>query len=618
MIFTGSQTIVKRNFYTQTGNFGVGINCLVDSTTGVYHFGISGAQGVFDFALLSGQLYQGGTLVHAYQLNRTFGVEVQFASGSYNIFKDTQPMVFGLPKPTGAYDYFYFARSSSGINAEFDIWISGDSSPRQTITEQGYLTTSGQAGVTGYITNNGVYPIRIFAASALNPQDLSFGLLASNIAGGGTGAFAYSGDFDGFNFNTPILTTFNANYGDSTINFLITDLRSYNVFVLLGPIPTYTLTDGALNQDLSYTNYSGGFQTNSFDASLTFSLEYISGSGSFVTAEFAESASYLTTGYGNFRQSGLLTGIATIVTGDDASTGTYVVLPTQFAWAIGAATGRFSFWGNGLASGIGYTGMASALFTGIATGLIYNGSGTLQLNQIFSGVATGTVLSTDYPQYVNATGYVNVSGLQNDDILYIGVESSPLIKGFQFVNATGLSYYLSGTSQHKVSSYVSNDVVYLQSLFSGTLGNGIFVRTGNCNMGTALLSPWLTGGQNIGTTGNVVVPIGSFSGYGSLNLTGSGSYSAPLSGTMSGLFYYTKTFTGSWDLLTGASSTSLVSLKRPGNYSPTMISGSGNFPPNSFVNFQIENPSDGINVSSARLRISGNRVANAINQVITN
>lgn len=77
-------------------------------------------------------------------------------------------------------------------------------------------------------------------------------------------------------------------------------------------------------------------------------------------------------------------------------------------------------------------------------------------------------------------------------------------------------------------------------------------------------------------------------------------------------------FTGVWDLLTGVDSTTLVSLKRPGNYTTTAISGSGLFPANSSVTFQING--DTVNDLGAHgvvLLVSGREVSNPIIQSVS-
>jgi len=80
---------------------------------------------------------------------------------------------------------------------------------------------------------------------------------------------------------------------------------------------------------------------------------------------------------------------------------------------------------------------------------------------------------------------------------------------------------------------------------------------------------------------------------------------------------YIKTFTGSWDFLTGIAPGALISMKRPGNYNEISISGKAIFPPNSFVNFQLVHYTSGLNDDVGQLVISGSEVLNPINQTIT-
>ncbi len=75
-----------------------------------------------------------------------------------------------------------------------------------------------------------------------------------------------------------------------------------------------------------------------------------------------------------------------------------------------------------------------------------------------------------------------------------------------------------------------------------------------------------------------------------------------------------ETFSGVWDLLTGADTNSLVSLKGANQYSATLISGSGQFAPNSLVNLQVNY--SGFSGNSVQLVISGAEVLNPINQTL--
>jgi hypothetical protein len=76
-----------------------------------------------------------------------------------------------------------------------------------------------------------------------------------------------------------------------------------------------------------------------------------------------------------------------------------------------------------------------------------------------------------------------------------------------------------------------------------------------------------------------------------------------------------ETFTGAWNLFTGNNVSSLVSLYSAGTYSTGLISGSGVFPPNSGINFQVTY--SGISGNQAQLVISGGDILNPINQTLT-
>lgn len=283
MIFTGNQLAVHREFYTQTGAFGFGLGCNVDNTTGVYRFGVSGAQGALEFRLQSGRMYYRDQFIHAYESNTSFLLEAQFTSGQANVVKDGAPLIYGDPKATGQFNTFYFTRENAGMAATFDLNISGSNIPTYTITPNGYLTATGQSSVTGYFVNTSAYPIRVFDSQMQASQNYQFGKLVGTISGGATGTFAFTGDWATFDTSDPILTTFNENFGDTTILFNILNVASYNRFVqFTGPTDFSFNSSGVLNRTLSYLNYSGGFAGATFPANLTFSLAYVSGSGAFI------------------------------------------------------------------------------------------------------------------------------------------------------------------------------------------------------------------------------------------------------------------------------------------------------------------------------------------------
>ncbi len=278
MTFTGSELTLKRSFYTQSGVYGFAADIVVDNTSGLYHFGITGNGGSIDFTLNSGRLYYGTQFLSTYKSHQSFSIEGQFTSGSANLIKDGEPLAYNAPKGTGYFNYFYLTRANTGMDATFDFSVSGNSTPTFSITQQGYLYATGQGGVTGYFVNQSAFPIRIFDSKIQATQNYTFGRLNGSVAPGGTGAFVYSGAFGSLNLSQPILTTFNTNYQDTSILFTIIDTTNLNRFVQITNPTDFTFNStGILNRNVSYLNYSGGFVTTAFNTALTFRLGYSNG-----------------------------------------------------------------------------------------------------------------------------------------------------------------------------------------------------------------------------------------------------------------------------------------------------------------------------------------------------
>lgn len=285
MIFTGSQLSLKRSIYTQTGYYGFVMDATVENTSGVYHFGLSGAAGTLDFRLESGRMYWGNQFVHTYRSYEQFTVEAQFSSGHANILKNDEALVYGEPKQTGYFDTFYFNRADANMGAAFEVSVSGNNAPVYAITQQGYLTSSGQNAVTGWFTNQGGFPIRVFDTAIQASANYTLGKLVANVGAQGSGAFAYTGDYNTIDFSQPILTTFATNFGNAAILFSIIDARTLNRFVQLTAPTDFTFTQtGVLNRDVSYLNYSGGVVVGNFNTSLVFRLSYLTGYETFTGA----------------------------------------------------------------------------------------------------------------------------------------------------------------------------------------------------------------------------------------------------------------------------------------------------------------------------------------------
>lgn len=629
MLFTGSQLTLKRNFYTQTGNYGFVMDATVDNTSGVYHFGLSGAAGVLDFRLESGHMYWGNQFVHTYRSHEQFTIEAQFTSGTANVLKDNHPLVYGASKATGYFDYFYFTRADTNMGGEFEVQVSGNNAPVYSIIQQGYLASTGQNAVTGWFLNQGTFPIKIFDDTIQATANYSFGKLVNNVGAAGSGAFAYTGDYSTIDFSQPILTTFATNFGNAAVLFSIIDTRSFDYFVqLTAPTDFSFNASNVLNRDVSYLNFSGGVVSDGFNANLFFSLSYVSGSGSFTML-----SPYSVPGLGRFNQSGYLTGYVPTPTGNILVSGT--------SWATGAATGFFSGMGTGIASGLGYTGLATGMMTGRATGFILDGSGILNLNYPLIGTGR-TAVAIGSTGGAFAAGYLDITTLTDGDQFQIiypdgnDYEFAPLAVlncGYypfaipecnlgpgpgtplvSFTNATQLIECISGYPDLGLNGVFGSGpgaVITFTALTMGPSGNAIAI-TGVTSTIVLPGSGYLAGGSDPILYIGSVAPVGQpYTGAFDITITGSGIYQAALTG----LYYlpYTKSFTGSWDLLTGGSPTSLVSLRQPGN----IMSGRGSFAPNSFLNMQVTYYPSGVTPDGALLIVSGDGVVNPIYQSLS-
>lgn len=285
MQFTGSELVLRRNFFTQTGNYGFAMTATVGTTTGIYRFGLSGEQGALDFRLESGRIYYRDNYVHHYRSFEPFTIEAQFSSGAANVSKNNSPLVYGMPKATGTVDYFYFSRASTDMDAEFSVEVSGNNTPSYSITPQGYLLSTGQGAVTGWFTNSSQYPIRVFSSAIQASAIYDFGPLVDNIAPGASGVFVYTGDYTSIDFSQPIITTFSTNFGNIATLFSIIDAATLNRFVQLTSPTDFTFNgSNVLNRDIAWLNFSGGVVVGAFDTSLSVYLRYGTGYETFTGA----------------------------------------------------------------------------------------------------------------------------------------------------------------------------------------------------------------------------------------------------------------------------------------------------------------------------------------------
>ncbi len=611
MNFTGTELIHKRNFFTQTGNLGVSAECAINADTGIFYVGISGSVGTLEWKLFNGKILYGDRFVGSYQPYQSFLFDIQTTTGHLNNKINNIPVYYGQSRATGYFDYVYFRREDPTLGADFQFNVSGNNSPLYTVSSLGYLTSSGQSGVTGYFIDQSLFPIQVFNSATYNPQNLDFSPLITTINGGGTGTFSYNGDFTTFDFTQPILTTFNTNFGDLSIIFSIVNIASYNTFILFSPtITDFTFNTGnILNRTLSYLNYSGGQTTNNFNTNLFFSLAFMNG------------------------QSGTP------------------------GWTGGILTGAFSGQGSGIVSGIGYTGIASGGMTGLLTGYDYAGSGQFSVNEWTTGYGMPSIITLGGASGY-ATGYLDITNLQpfnisgaggellfgvikNGDYTQIANSGKPQIYGsspplpfppLSFPNATQLIQNISGDPNgFGVNGIIQGGFIYFTAITGGSVGNTIGILAASLQVeqpgyitGTNFASG-IFAGQNLygggtGITGTSIQLTGGVDGGGTTTVYPISNYTGIINQSLSGIYVTGLSsiggFTGNWDVLTGVDSSSLYSIKTLGNYTATMISGSGIFPPNSSMSFQLSHLSTGHD--TVQLIISGAQVINPINQQLYN
>lgn len=614
MIFTGLDLIKKRNFYTQSKNFGVIVNFSLDNASEKYEFGITGTNNI-SFICESGRITWNNLFIDSYLPYYNYSAFIDITESNINYSNNENNIFYGLEKETGAFEYFYFKRNKTEINADFDFYLSGDNKPNYEITNYGLLLNTKQNVITGKFFNYGDGKIRIFDSNSQGLQNLNYIFNKDEFQNGQYLDFFYSGNISNFNFNEPIITTFYTNYGQTQINFKIINATSLEKSILLNQNSALRFNqNNVINRELSWINYSGDISTNNFNTELYFELSYVDGSGEFLSNDFAKSAYFSDFANGYIFESGMITGMKSILTGNNYITGFYEVTFSRFKWATGITTGYFSGAGYGIATGDNYSGLSYGIFTGYLTGVIYDGSGSFVFDNVLgSGFLVNEAYSILYTGYKNATGYINISGIINDSPIFIGNNDTPILKGLQYNNETGLVYYLNTNPEHKVKASYDDNLIKLEANISGTQGNLISISDYACSISKLFsYTPFLLGGEDIGSTGNIVYSNSLFTGIVSCSSMNSGYYVDSVTGIKEGTFRYIRTFSGSWDLLTGLSNANLVPIKKKSD----IISGIATVSPNSNMFFEIRHYNSYLNIEKANFVVSGKYILNPINKLI--
>lgn len=607
MNISGSNSLIKRSIYPQTGNCSFIFTGNVVNTTGRFKIGFSGNAGDYFILLESGKILdKNNDFLGAYNSFVDFGLKYELSSGAYNVFINETPVKLAAQKPTGVIDYFYTWRED---NSEiiFDVSIFGDSKPSLTISEVGYLLNTGQDVVSGLFRNNSIFPIKLFD---MESDSVALTLVKPTGQIYSDAYFLYSGDFASASLEYPIETIFYTNYQNYEVDFRIIDLRQSPLYILLNEsqINSGENINGQILNNIYYNNYSGD-QLFSFNSDFTVSLEYVSGSGLNIDASYTGTTAVIATASGIIIESGNIGFVYMAASGDGSRTGFVVATGEVAQYATGQFSRDYIIRASGIGTGVGYTGLCESYLTGSVNFTIYSGSGTYTFinHQISRPWNSGN--SIYYQGYVKATGSINLASAGNTDVIYVGLSGTPIIKSYQYFDASGLAAYLSGAPAHGVTPTLSGDTVLLSYSLADN-GNGWLLSGSECNVGTIVLSDnFLTGGSNIGVTGLPVIPNLYQTGYLNAIYTGSGFYTNTASGNYPFNFQYTKEFTGFWSLLTGETEFDLVVINKN---QPNIISTTSILKPNSLLSIRVDHASDDANTDYATLRISGSQINNPI------
>ncbi len=609
MNISGSNSIIKRNIYPQTGNCSFVFTGNVVNTTGQFKIGFSGDAGDYYVILESGKILDKNyDFLGSYNSYVDFGLKYEISSGTYNIFINNTPVKLASSKNTGIIDYFYVWRNDES-EITFDTSIFGGSKPSLTIAEVGYLLNTGQDVVSGLFSNRSSFPIKLFDMES-NSVALTLVKPTGQIYSGSY--FLYSGDFANINLEYPIETIFYTNYQNYEINFRIIDLRQSQLYILLNEsqINSGMNINNYILNNIYYNNYSGA-ELFDFESDFTVSLNHISGSGIKIDSTYDYQIMYSTITSGEIVNSGLLNWTYLRASGDVFRTGNIIATGNALHYATGVFEGNYSIIASGYGTGDGYSGMSQTFLSDSIFFTILDGSGIYKFtNKQIESITVEPGLSIYYPDYIRATGSIDLSEAGNTDVIYIGDPSNPIVKSFHYFTPSGLASYLSWNDNHKVTATFSGSMIYLTYYAPDQNGNGWLLSGNPCNVGNIKFSDrYLTGGENIGSTGLAIIPVGIQTGFLNTIYTGSGTYINIETGYSNFIFQYIKEFTKSWNLLTGDSRFDLVKI--PELYTDT-ISTTSVLKPNSLLTIRVDHTLDSINKDFSQLIISGSKIRNPI------
>jgi len=395
-----------RNFLNQTGDFETEWIISVDNTTGSGSFGISGDQKIYEYKLISGEIYDPyGNLLGSYGNNQNFSIKNIFANGKDSLyFNGITKFLFKSSPFLKPHDYNYFYIKPSGLDINSNFYIKGEKSklnvsllnPRYRNDNTNETINEIKAVI---LNDRPDLNVKIFNASIKDPT--SYYLSGFPLSFFDSGSFYIYPKSEASRFVTEnLVITFSTNFGDTTFNLNADNIYIPSSFSTLSIIPEGGVNITSNSTSDLFVNY--GSSSGSY---VTIELNYISGVTGFYSGQI------IATGYRQDIVSGWVTGsgiIEKLITEPVVLTGvnSYTsqneikevesILIQKFSYATGGVELYYDVYSTGLGTGIVYENVLS---TGIAftqsSGLVsYSAPGLLNFS-VYSFKATGDTTDAD-------------------------------------------------------------------------------------------------------------------------------------------------------------------------------------------------------------------------------
>lgn len=556
----------KRAFFEQTGNFSFLSTLTFSQNSGFCELGFSG-QTKIPFYFNNGKIIdKSGYFFSSYSENIPINFSGNISPNTIDYFVNNETISLGLPRDTGYLNYFYIDGTNN--NLDLELYINGDV-PNFSFDDNITYDT-GSLNIPVSITNNSNIPFKIFSGQFLGNSGLFnlSGFPTGLINGNQSKTFYFNQNNVGGANQLSILMYSDFGREIITINASgITEIPPSYSINLIGPS---TITAGSTG--VYYCSFYDDFGVINIQPSIT----YISGSGN-ISGQTIFSGNYS----GNL--TGIVTGNAPIsetftISGTDGTlTGFFNYTLSQLIFPTGGFLFPYSVNGTGLGSVSSYNGPATGIITGLVSGNVNNqNNGQFIAFQSIFGIPSLSYSSLP-TGYNLATGSINLTSPQKNDLLFIGNPNIALGYQTDYFSASNLSFYLNNnTGKHLVISSFSGNTIYLTGINKGNSGNSTILQTSPHNVGSITLSnSTLIGGIDLGL-GTLVTPNSNFTGLLNQTFYSTGLVNQPVSGLGTGIYNYiqnSKTFTGTWDMLTGLSINNLVDVISLNNFNSTNISG---------------------------------------------